>query len=85
MKSTIEFLNGIKLEALLLMNNQGSSHIGEALLVQADIDDLAEEYSAGCGHLVSPDDCDRAKRDIGYLLTLVDADLDQYRREGGEG
>jgi len=84
MKEKIEFLHRIKMEALLMVNNQGSSNIGETLLVQADIEDLVDEYCAGCGHPVSPDDIDRAKSDIGHLLTLVDAALNHCRREDGK-
>ncbi len=85
MKTKIEFLNRIKLEMLLLLNNRASSNIGEALLVQADVDALVEEFCAGCGGALSPDDSDRAKDDMGYFLTLVDSALDRCRRESGEG
>ncbi len=85
MKARIEFLNRIKLDALLLLNNRNSSYPGEALLVQADIENLVEEFFAGCGDLLSPCERDRAKSDIDYFLTLVDSTLERCRKESGEG
>ncbi len=74
----LAFLNRIKLSALLLQNNRQSSHLGETMLVQADIDDLVDEFFAGCGECLTPDQYEKAKMDFNYFLALVDDALTRH-------
>jgi hypothetical protein len=80
MKEKLEILNEIKLSALFLKHNRDSEHAGEAVLVQADIDDLVEEFHAGCGDFLSGEQYEKAKKDFDFFLMLLDLALEHYSR-----
>jgi len=76
----LEFLQRIKLSALLLKNNRDSAHAGEAILIQADIDDLVDEFHAGCEDFLSEEQYEKAQKDFDFFLTLVESALEHYSR-----
>ncbi len=78
-KETSEFLLEIKISALLLQNNRGSAHLGEILLVQAEIDDLVDRFYEGVQDLVSADQYEKAKEDFHYFLALIDSTLNRCK------
>jgi hypothetical protein len=80
MKARLELLKRIKVSALFLKNNRGSEHAGEAVLIQADIDDLVDEFHAGFRDFLSSEQYEKAKKDFDFFLTLLDSALDHYSR-----
>lgn len=76
-KEVLPFLLEIKMSALLLQNNRGSAHLGEILLVQAEIDELVDRFYQGVRDLVSPDQYEKAKTDFHYFLALIDSLLNR--------
>ncbi len=80
MNEKLELLKKIKLSALLLKNNRDSAHAGEAILIQADIDDLVDEFHAGRRDFLSSEQYEKAKKDFDFFLTLVESALDHYSR-----
>jgi hypothetical protein len=80
MNKKLELLQRIKLSALLLKHNRDSEHAGEAVLVQADIDDLVDEFHAGCRDFLPEEQYEKAKKDFDFFLTLVDEALEHYSR-----
>lgn len=84
MDEKIERLWKIKTYALLLKNNRESSHSGEAILIQAEIDYLVDEFQTGFGDSLSSGQLEKAKEDFDFFLTLIDSALNHLNAKGEE-
>ncbi len=84
MDEELNELNKIRITAIFLHSSLASPNIGEAIVAQAELDNLIDGFQSLYADFVTADEIETAKRDIEYFLKLIDSTARKWRQRSAE-
>jgi len=73
----LESLRKIRLSATMLEVGFKSENLGEIIQCQIELEDLAERLLAENGDLVTPEQCESAKKSLDAFVSLIDQAMEK--------